>query len=69
MINKELIWSAGAASGVCEVLERPRGDTPHPRSGAVALRRYLISKVRSGACTLLDQPCGDTPRPKSEKPQ
>ena len=27
--------------------EWPRGDTPHPRSGAVAKRRYPMSKVRS----------------------
>jgi len=33
----------------------PRGDTPHPRSGAAAERRYPMSKVRSGGCALLDQ--------------
>ena len=30
--------------------ERLRGDTPHPRSGAVAVRSYPTSKVRSGGC-------------------
>ena len=28
---------------------RPRGDTPHPRSGAVAMKRYPMSRVRSGS--------------------
>ena len=27
-----------------------REDTPHPRSGGVALRRYPMSKVRSSGC-------------------
>ena len=30
-----------------EPQEWPRGDTPHPRSGAVAKRRYPMSEVRS----------------------
>jgi len=30
--------------------EQQRGDTPHPRSGTAAKRRYPMSKVRSGGC-------------------
>ena len=34
---------------------RPRGATPHSRSGGAAVRRYPLSKVRSSGCTLLEQ--------------
>ena len=33
-----------------------RGATPWSRSGGVAMRNYLSSKVRSSGCTLLEQP-------------
>ena len=42
----------------------PRGAIPCSRSGGVAMRRYLSSKVRSGGCALLEQLCRDTPRPR-----
>ena len=35
---------------------RPRGATPRPRSGRVAVRRYHSSKVRSNGCAFLEQP-------------
>ena len=42
----------------------PRGAIPRWRSGRVAVRRYLSSKVRSSSCALLEQPWRDTPRPR-----
>ena len=33
----------------CVAQVRPKGATPHPRSGAAALRRYPTSKVRRGS--------------------
>ena len=42
-------------SGGCTGAGGPRA-TPHSRSGGVAVRRYLLSKVRSSDCTLLEQP-------------
>ena len=46
-----------------------KGDTPCPRSGVAAMKRYPTSKVRGGGCTSLDQSWGDTPHPRSENPQ
>ena len=46
-----------------------KGDTPCPRSGVAAVKRYPTSKVRGGGCTSLDQSWGDTPHPRSENPQ
>jgi len=43
-------------SNGCTAQEQLRGDTPHPRSGTVAERRYPTSKVRSGGRALLEQP-------------
>ena len=42
-------------SGSC-MAQQLRGATPCPRSGAVAERSYLTSKVRSSGCALLEQP-------------
>ena len=41
-----------------------RGDTPCPQWGALALRRYPMSKIRSSSCALLERPWRDTPRPR-----
>ena len=49
--------------------EQRTGDTPHPRLGAKAVRRYTIFKVRNSSCALLEQPWIDIPRPRYEKPQ
>ena len=54
------VQGAAAALGTGE----PRGATPHSRSGGVAMRRYLSSKVRSSGCALLEQPWRDNPRPR-----
>ena len=72
------LCGVGVASGREEIPhvqgqeQWPRGDTPRPRSGAAAVRRYPMSKVRSSSREVIphvqgqEQPLrGDTPCPRS----
>ena len=78
MINKGLIWSDGAMSSSCEVLEWPRGDIPHPRSGAApalcwtgSVETPQIQRQKTPVrWSALEWLWGDNPHPRAkEKPQ
>ena len=55
--NSKVEWALErpAAAAWCWSGEQLRGDTPHPRSGAKAIRRYPTSKVSGSGCALLEQ--------------